>query len=524
MKRFMCTLPVLGLVLAACAGGPAVVPASAERAAAESSAVDVAGQTITPRDMEAHIAYLASDELRGRDTPSPGLEKAAAYIAGEFEAFGLEPAGEHGSFLQRYPYGIRGLDTTATRLVVRGPEGRKTLAYGADYFVDPGAPASLQAELVFTGAAVEDVPGPVGALNGDVAVFYLPGAGGRPWQRAASSARQAAAEADAGAVLFVLDPEFRPELLATAASAFEEPRRRFGAVDGAPAYFLAYEPSRTLFRSADLDLDALRERALSGAAVTAPLSGIIVEMDAPIRVVEEARPPNVVALLRGSDPVLRDRYVVFSAHMDHVGVGAPDATGDSIYNGADDDASGTSALLEMAEAFASLPGPPARSLVFLAVSGEEKGLLGSRWFTEHPTIPLEDIVANVNMDMIGRNAPDSIVVIGQEYSSLGPLVHEVAEQHAELGLTVSPDLWPEERFFFRSDHFNFARKEIPALFFFAGVHEDYHQPSDEVDKLDTDKAARVAQLAFYTAHAIASRPEPPRWTPQGLAEVRALTR
>src|SRR5690606_11898205 len=130
---------------------------------------------------------------------------------------------------------------------------------------------------------------------------------------------------------------------------------------------------------------------------------------------------------------------------DHVGIGRPDASGDSIYNGADDNASGTAALLEVAEAFASLPEAPARSLLFLAVSGEEKGLLGSQYFSDHPTVPIEQMVANINVDMIGRKAPDSIVVIGQEYSSLGPLVREVAAERPELGLVVSEDIWPEER-------------------------------------------------------------------------------
>src|SRR5690606_6128736 len=204
-------------------------------------------------------------------------------------------------------------------------------------------------------------------------------------------------------------------------------------------------------------------------------------------------------------------------------VGRPNEAGGSIYNGADDNASGTSALLEVAEAFASLPTPPARSLVFLAVSGEEKGLLGSRYYSDHPTVPLESIVANINVDMIGRNAPDSIVVIGQEYSSLGPLVLEVAAQRPELGLTVSKDLWPEKASFVGGEHFTFARKEIPALFFFAGVHEDYHRPSDHVEFIDTDKASRVSRLIFYTALEIAMRPEAPQWTEEGLAEVRALT-
>jgi Zn-dependent M28 family amino/carboxypeptidase len=211
--------------------------------------------------------------------------------------------------------------------------------------------------------------------------------------------------------------------------------------------------------------------------------------------------------------------------MDHVGVGRP-VRGDSIYNGADDDASGTSALLEVAEALASMEPSmrPRRSIIFLAVSGEEKGLLGSEYYSDHPTVPLQSIVANVNMDMIGRNARDTIVVIGKNYSSLGPLVERIAAENRQLvGLSAADDRWPRERFFFRSDHFNFARKEIPAIFFFAGVHEDYHEPSDEVERLDVDKAARVARIIFLTTYSIATDPQRPQWTTAGLAEVRRMT-
>src|SRR5690606_17818193 len=141
------------------------------------------------------------------------------------------------------------------------------------------------------------------------------------------------------------------------------------------------------------------------------------------------------------------------------------------------------------EAFASSGERPRRSIVFLHVSGEEHGLLGSEWYSDHPTLPLENVVANINVDMIGRNSPDTVVVIGKNYSSLGEVANAVQARHPELGLALADDIWPEERFFFRSDHFNFARKEIPSLFFFSGVHEDYHLPSDEVDKLDVDKAA-----------------------------------
>lgn len=263
-----------------------------------------------------------------------------------------------------------------------------------------------------------------------------------------------------------------------------------------------------------LDAPGASPRALAGVTVAASL---------PQQELDQARAPNVVAVLRGSDPALRDEYVVISAHMDHVGVGEP-VNGDSIYNGADDDASGTSSLLEVAQAFASLPERPRRSVIFLHVSGEEKGLLGSEWFADHPTVPLGNIVANINVDMIGRNSPDTVVVIGKNYSSLGAVADGVAARHPELGLTLADDKWPEERFFFRSDHFNFARKEIPAIFFFSGVHEDYHRPSDEVHKIDTDKTARVTRAVFYTAYEIAQATARPTWDPKGLQEVRAMTR
>ncbi len=324
----------------ACA--PANSPAAGGRVESSASV----SEDITPERVMARIDFLASDELAGRSTPSPGLEEAAAYLATEHRRAGLEPAGENESFYQRFPFGS-------------GPN--------------------------------------------------------------------------------------------------------------------------------------------------------------------QAMVPNVVAVLPGSDPELRDEYVVLSAHFDHVGIGAP-VNGDSIYNGADDNASGTAALLEVARSLVSRPSAPRRSVLFLHVSAEEDGLLGSQWFSENPTVPLDQIVANINVDMIGRNSPDSIVVIGKGYSSLGETVDAVGARHPELGLTVADDLWPEERFFYRSDHYHFARKEIPALFFFAGVHEDYHRATDHADKIDADKVARVSRLILHTVEEIANDPGRPSWHPDGLAEVRALTR
>jgi Zn-dependent M28 family amino/carboxypeptidase len=338
-KRFLLTALSVLLVATSCDQDDAPLgPDSIDPNAAAAAAA-----TITPDDMHQLIAHLASDEMAGRDTPSPGLDAAASYVAGEFAALGLLPGG--GSFIQRYPI--------------------------------------------------------------DVEVF----------------------DAETGQIAIVT----------------------------------------------------------TGA-------------------------PNVVAVLRGSHPTLRNTYIIFSAHVDHIGVGTANSAGDSIYNGADDDASGTAALIEVAEAFASLETAPSRSLIFLAVSGEEKGLLGSRHYADHPTVPIESIVADVNADMISRNSPDSIAVIGQEYSSLGLLIRRVVDNHPEVRLIVTGDLWPEERLFFRSDHFNFVRNGIPALWFFAGTHEDYHELSDEVDTIDADKAARVARLIFFTIYSIANATDTPTWT------------
>ena len=473
------TILVAPLLLLAC-GSPSVQQASVSPAANDADPV----ATITAADMRSRIGFLASDALRGRDTPSPGLDTAAAWIAREFQRIGLEPGGENGTFFQRYPFTI---------LTIRA-EGASWagMKYGTDFFVWPGTPLGLDGEMIDVAGALADAP--AATIRGKIPVVTIKGRFDRTFRTAVQSARNAAQYAGAKGLIVVVDSTIAEDAVQQATNQYR----------------------RTTMASPLLSVVFVRPNALKTrtghVAVTIPTN------------VVDGRPPNVAGILRGSDPALRETYVVLSAHMDHVGVGAPDATGDSIYNGADDDASGTSAVIEIAEALAALPQRPARSVMFLLVSGEEKGLLGSRYFSDHPTVPLEKMVANVNIDMIARNAPDTVVAIGQEYSSLGPLMHEVVRAHPELGLTASRDLWPNERFFFRSDHFNFARKEVPAIFFFSGVHEDYHRPSDEVEKIDADKAARIARLAYYLTREIAVRREPPQWTAEGLREVRALTR
>jgi Zn-dependent M28 family amino/carboxypeptidase len=229
-----------------------------------------------------------------------------------------------------------------------------------------------------------------------------------------------------------------------------------------------------------------------------------------------ATAPNVVGIIDGTDAVLKNEYVVFSAHMDHVGVNSSSAS-DSIWNGADDDASGTVAVMELAKAFSV--DRPRRSLIFLTVSGEEKGLLGSRWFTEHTPVPIKQIVADVNMDMIGRNWRDTIVAIGREHSDLGATLQRVNAAHPELQMTAIGDLWPMENFYFRSDHFNFARRGVPILFFFNGVHADYHRPSDSAEKIDYEKESRIVRLIFFLGQDVANRTDRPKWNEESYQRI-----
>ena len=224
-----------------------------------------------------------------------------------------------------------------------------------------------------------------------------------------------------------------------------------------------------------------------------------------------ASAPNVAGILRGSDRRLAAEYVLVVAHLDHIGVGVP-VDGDSIRNGADDNASGSAGLLALAAAFARER--PKRSILFLSVSGEERGLVGSRWYADHPTVPLDSVVGLVNLDMIGRNTPDSIYLNGWGKSTLSDLVRRLAREHDELRLAVGPDIEDRPVTPADSDHWPFQHRGIPYIFFYSGEHPDYHRAGDEPAKIDADKAARVARLAFYTIAAVAGDRGRPAWDPE----------
>jgi len=267
--------------------------------------------------------------------------------------------------------------------------------------------------------------------------------------------------------------------------------------------------------------------AQSGSTFTVKsLGGAQLHVHARIQSVERNSAPNVVAFLEGIDPQLKNEYIVFSAHMDHIGVAGPRGSGgcraqgaDSICNGADDDGSGTVAVVALAEAFARLNPRPKRSLIFLNVSGEEKGLWGSAYFAEHTPAPVHNIVADLNIDMIGRNWKDTIVAIGKEHSDLGATLNRVAGAHPELNMHAIDDIWPQENFYFRSDHYNFARKGVPILFFFSGTHDDYHRPGDSPDKIDAEKESRIARLIFYLGLDVANAAARPKWNPDSYKQI-----
>ena len=501
--------------LAACA--PA---AQSQSTAPSQAALETAAGTITEADFLRRVGVIAHDSMRGRDTPSDELEQTAAWIAAEMRRVGLRGGAADGSFIQRYPLRSLVVDREASGL----SGGPRTLTYGADiaplFAAETGGEAT--AGLLLVSGSQDLVRATAdNAVRRQHVVLVLPASVPGIDQEAL---RSAITLRNAGAAsVLVASNAGEPEWAATAARTMQPAvAQGWGDPSAAAPPFRPILMIRTsslaeLLAGTSVDLAALRSRA-GGPVRVDRVPGLTLTITQRMRD-QNVTAPNVVGVLEGSDPALRDEYVVFSAHMDHVGVGAPDARGDSIFNGADDDASGTVAVVEIAEAMASLPAAPRRSMLFLLVSGEEKGLWGSEYFANNPPVPAEQMVANLNMDMVGRNWPDTIVAIGKEHSDLGATLARVNAAHRELGMTAIDDLWPEESFYTRSDHYNFAVKGVPILFFFNGTHEDYHGRDDEVDRIDAEKAARIARLVFYLGAEIGSAEARPAWSPDSYARI-----
>jgi peptidase M28-like protein len=503
----------LWLLVVPCALG-AQTPASVQQAV----------NSITPDDVRRRIGILADDSMLGRATPSPQLEEVASYIAAEFHRFGLKPGAGNGTYLQRYSIMGRQVDTSASFLRVRGAKS-VTLKLGLDVnLIRIGQPLPVRdmtgPVVVFTGVA--DSTDPLGGADVKGA-WVVEVATASPEGIAVDFVTlQAAAGAGAVGMLIISnrpDAQWRNRLARIAVPTL--------APEGETPFDTAAVPGLVELRdaaaAAALGVDPAALRA-AHARSARRLEGVTLTLRVRQRVLSQASAPNVIGILEGSDPALKNQYLFFTGHMDHIGTpgageGCVARGGDSICNGADDDASGTTAVLEAAEAFSKLAPRPKRSLVFMTVSGEERGLWGSQFFSEHPTVPLADVVADLNTDMVGRNWKDTIVVIGKEHSDLGATLNRVGAAHPELRMQPIDDLWPQENFYFRSDHYNFARKGVPILFFFNGTHPDYHQVGDSPDKIDAEKESRIIKLEFYLGLEIANAAERPKWNPESYKRI-----
>ena len=487
-----------------------------------SAAVQRAVRTITPADVVHRIGVIADDSMLGRATPSPQLEQVAGYIAEEFKRFGLKPLGDSGTFIQHYPIARQQIDLTKSVMTIATSASATTFRIGTDVnFMNGRLPPTDATGHVVLLLGVRDTLNPL--AGADVKGAWVALVLTASEQGVLVDRRPINAALQAGAVGMLLitnrtDAQWQSRL--------GRLHREAQYLGGMPVSLTDEGPwleirDATAASALGIDPAALRAaqapsvRRLDAVTITAHLEPVAL---APLRA------PNVVGMLEGSDPELKSEYVLLTGHMDHIGTagsgqGCVAKGADSICNGADDDASGSVGVVELAQAFSQLTPRPRRSLVFMTVSGEERGLWGSTYYMEHPAVPLAQTVAALHSDMIGRNWKDSIVVIGKEHSDLGATLNRVGVEHPELHMKPTDDIWPEENFYFRSDHINFAKKGVPILEFFSGVHPDYHQVSDEVSKIDGEKTSRIIKLDFYLALAVANAAERPKWNPASYEKI-----
>lgn len=545
--RTCLTVAALTVAIAACQRqeAPQVAPKAAATAAADTFDASAGADA---RRIEADVRFLADDLLEGREAGTRGYDLAARYVAERFRAIGLAPAGDDGGYLQRVPL-LRAVRVADGARLAITRDGTTTELRFKEQFLPSlnfnAASATVTAPAVFVGQGVhapelkhDDFAGV--DLRGKIAVLF----GGAPERfdndRRAfySSGRQklqTLAERGAIGVLYLGNPEDEKRSpWAQGAENWQRPGMRLRGDDGKG---LDTWPQLQVAASANADSV---EAVLGGSGRTATAlfaalkSGTLQAFDLPGTLtlaastrIENAESHNVVAKLAGADDALGKEHIAYSAHLDHVGIGAP-VDGDAIYNGALDNALGVAVMLEAAQQLARAESRPKRSLLFVAVTAEEKGLLGSDWFAQRPTVPRDSLVANVNLDMPVLLTPTTDVVpIGIEHSTLQPLVAQAAK---DIGVQLSPDPFPEEVVFVRSDQFSFIRAGIPAVYLDGGVvgtegvdgkasFEDflrghYHRPSDDTSlPIQYADAARLARLNARIGQLIADAKDRPAWNP-----------
>ncbi len=493
---------------------------------------------ITARQLKDYLTFIASDELEGRDTPSRGLDIAAMYIAQHLSSWGIKPGGDNGTYFQRFPLRRNKIEAQGTRLQLNN----QSFVYGEDFLSSFNPATVVNSQIVyashgwfiksknidaFQGIDVKDKivvvanNFPKGATSSD-----LQGKQGEAWASPSLYAQMKGAKA----LIIFGNYNNLANWQSTKWTQTEKGGVEFGnpqtqitipTITASPrlinALFFGEKSNGNNVYTAGIsqefvdpfDLKATKKISLSVAVKT-----------------EKVHSQNVIGILEGSDPVLKNEYVAIGAHYDHVGMN-PFANGeDKIWNGADDDGSGTVSVMAIAEAFSKGPRPK-RSILFIWHAGEEKGLWGSEYFTDNPTVPIGSIITGLNIDMIGRyqQAGDEnpknkllpkqneVFLIGSKLMSteLGQISEETNKAFQNLSFNYKyDDPNDPEQYFYRSDHFNYARKGIPIIFYMDGDHADYHQVTDSVEKIDFAQMEKVARTIMATGWELANRTTRPK--------------
>ncbi|MEK7819405.1 MAG: M28 family peptidase [Bacteroidota bacterium] len=495
---------------------------------------DSQSQNISKLRLQNHLEYLASDELEGRETTYRGQKIAAKYIANHFRSLGLKNPTSDNSFSQPYPL-IHSIVSDKSNLSIYKNKSliKQFDKFGEEYIpLNTSSDTIITNQVVFVGYGISSKNGYSdydsnfsykgkillalrGLPNDSNILSQVPLRAGSPmFKRITASQKGAAA-------LLIIDESkeysftdsYKDNLNNLLRGSIYPPSQNRNDI---PVILISKQLANKLLASSKTSVDKLEEEINKTKSNSLKsLNDISVSLDLKRNVTTETG-ENILGVIEGSDPILKNEFVVVTAHYDHVG---KNLSTNVVFNGADDDASGTSAVLELAEVFSKIK--TKRSIIFMAVSGEEKGLLGSSFYTDNPIIPLENTVANINIDMIGRTDPkyDSlrsnnyVYVIGSDKLSLElDSILNVANKKSVnliLDYKYNDDNDPNQ-FYRRSDHYNFAKKNIPVIFFFNGTHVDYHQSTDDIDKIDFDALQKRTELVYTTILEIANATSKPK--------------
>jgi len=502
--------------------------------------------SINQKDLEAHMKFLASDELEGRDTGEPGLYVAARYLACQAEKVGLVPADGEDGYFQHYIIHERAYDFDRNQVVI-STTGQAQVINKDHFYMFPAVrddQTVIEGGVVFAGYGINDRENEYNDfkdldIEGKIVLIMS-----RAPMSEDGTTMKFGGEKYAGmmsfrsklpfiysqnpkAVLVVYDPKSGMEsvedmnpgianYLSRSRSLDPDGGSQGGSMSRPRMLLITRNLADQILQSSGHDLEALQmeiDRDMAPRSLT--LDSTTLRIEAYMKH-DELEVPNVFGMIEGGDPELKNEMVIYMAHFDHVGT---DGQG-GVFNGADDNASGTVGLIEIAEAFMNEKKPPRRSVGFLWVSAEEIGLFGSSYFADHPLVPIDEIVSAINLDMIGRTkseedvqsarsgltivGEDTVKVIGGLQSSLVMSLNEEALD--ELGLVGNyhyNDRNHPDRYFYRSDHINFARKDIPVLFYSTGTHRDYHLVTDTEDRIDYEKFERMVELSYRVGYKLA---------------------